>query len=79
MNHSRELVVSVCIGWMGASRTILSLPVFGMDHFPAENTVASESRCALVKDVGFVFQEPQGVKTESNSYTLYRYCTATAV
>jgi hypothetical protein len=41
-------------------------------------TVRSESRCDI-KGVGSDVQEPQGVKTELNNYTLYRYCTSTAV
>jgi hypothetical protein len=42
------------------------------------NTVRSESRSALVKAVPQL-KEPQWVKTELNNYTLYRYCTSTAV
>jgi hypothetical protein len=52
---------------------------FGENIFVGLNAVRSESRCALIEDVGSQLKEPQWVKTELNNYTLYRYCTSTAV
>jgi hypothetical protein len=52
---------------------------YGMYIWLAACTVLSESCHALIKDVGSDVHEPQSVKTESNSYTPYRYCTSTDV
>jgi hypothetical protein len=41
--------------------------------------VLSESRCALMKGAGVKSTSVYTVKTELNNYTLYRYCTSTAV
>jgi hypothetical protein len=43
-----------------------------------DNTLRSESRCGGIKGVPLL-KEPKCLKTELNNYTLYRYCTSTAV
>jgi hypothetical protein len=75
ISHLHILLHAVCDG----KKNLVSYPALKLDDNLLQYAVHLESLCELMKGLEVMSTSIYTVKTELNNYTLYQYCTSTAV